>query len=130
MGCEVTGFITDAPTLRAFLKQNGVDLAEPPASEKSVPWIWIGIAVGFRVVAGIILPVVLFVSLARKRRGTPQSQQWDLPAQSAQNVTLQPAGYQGYQNVAVGYQQGPGGEPQPPRHQQETQPMSNGVQIT
>jgi serine protease Do len=124
---EVTNFITNAPALRTFLEQNGVNLAEPPASEKSFPWIWIGIAVGFTVVAGIILPVVLFVSLARKRRGTPQSQQSDLPAQSAQNMTLQPAGDQ---NVAVGYQQGPGGEPQPPRHQLETQPMSNGVQIT
>jgi serine protease Do len=124
---EATSFITNAPALRAFLKQNGVNLAEPPAPEKSFPWIWIGTAVGFVVVAGIILPVVLFVSLAQKRRGTPQSQHWSLPPQSAQHVTLQPAGYQ---TVPVGYQQGPAGDPQPPRHQQETQPMSDGGHVT
>ena len=52
---EVTNFITDAPTLRAFLEQNGVDLAEAPAPEKSFPWMWIGVAVAVAVVAVVVL---------------------------------------------------------------------------
>lgn len=73
---EAFNFITDAPTLRTFLQQNGVQLAQP-APEKSFPWMWIAIAAAAAVLV-VLLFLVLILAGRRKRPGPPP-QSWAPP---------------------------------------------------
>jgi hypothetical protein len=86
---EAFNFITDAPSLRAFLQKNGVQLVALAPNEKPFPWMWV--IIGVLAAAIVAMLVLLLVVLGRRKGG-------QYPAPVGPSAYPQAPGSYGWQN--------------------------------